>query len=248
MAFSRLLSFRLHHSPTSPLFYDNSPTPTGEFSFILTYMNITAAIPTRGLIFARTIRSLQQNGIYDPITIEGMPMPECHESAVFAALQRVTDAILLMEEDMELPSNAISEMVSKMNDGFDIVAIDYPVDNGCSTICYRGDEILWCGLGATLINRKVFETIKRPWFDNSYSYRIESEDPLILEKINVPNKYGGHDINFCLKSIEAGFKIGTINKKAKHLRCSHLERGKTNNEVFEIRELKLEKEQRYASS
>ena len=195
--------------------------------------NVFTVIPTRGLVFARTIVSLARNKIDEIHFIQNLPIPDAHNEGVRAALFNYVPYILFVEEDMEIPDNVIYEML-KIDKP--IVACDYPMDNGYSTICKVKEEIWWCGLGCTMIKRGVFENMKDPWFDSSYSWRIE--EPFSLTRIENPNKYGGHDVNFGMKVREMGFEIVQVpGFEAKHLRCDSLDKGKYNEGVSPIREL-----------
>lgn len=200
-----------------------------------TYKNIITVIPTRGLVYARTIESLKNNGIGGFLTISGYPLPESHNEAVRRTLTEYVEYVLFVEDDMELPPHTIERML-KAN--APITAVEYPMDNGYSTVARQGNEVLWCGLGCTLIKQDIFRNIPDPWFETDHSYRI-NENPFSLEKIDNPNKYGGHDINFCLKCRNYGFKTVCIEGiEAKHLRNRGVERhDRTQDGRYEIYEL-----------
>ena len=60
------------------------------------------------------------------------------------------------------------------------------------------------------------------------------ENPLKLEKISNPYKYGGHDINFSIKAREMGAIIAHVpNLEAKHYRYKEIERGKYNEGIYQ---------------
>lgn len=193
-------------------------------------------IPTRGLIYSRTLTSLIKSNINlnkDLIIVEGLPIPDSHNKGVEIALQDYDPYILFIEEDMVLPEGALDKMI-KMDKP--VVCIDYPVGNGYSTIAKKNGEILWCGLGCTLIRRNIFDAIEKPWFDISYSWRIVSDNPFKIEKVENLNKYGGHDINFFIKVRKAGYKIYQLpGFEAEHLECLALKKGDYNQGVFEIK-------------
>lgn len=192
-------------------------------------MSITTVIPTRGMVYAETLLSIQRNRLAPPIIVSGLPLPESHNECVRCALKDYVSYILFVEDDMVLPDGAIEEMV-KVN--APIVALDYPMDNGYSTICRQDGRILWCGLGCTLINASVFRNIPEPWFETNYSYRIE--EPFKLTRIENPNKYGGHDINFFIKARKWGYTAASLEGfEAKHLRSKPI-RTQDNNGGYEI--------------
>lgn len=204
-------------------------------------MEVITICPTRGLIFEKTISSLKKNGITDFITKVGS-IPDVQNELVREAMKEYSSYVFFVEDDMEIPEGCIEKM-KKMDKA--IVSVDYPMDNGYSTICRQSEEILFCGLGCSLVKRGVLEAIGDPWFDISYSWRIK--EPFELEKIDNPSKYGGHDINFCMKAREKGFTIHQLEGyEAKHLRCENLQKSGYNDGEFIIKELlPVNKRQQY---
>ena len=174
-------------------------------------MKLAILIPSRGLINSRTIESVLEN-IYDShfyykfFFTHDLPIPDAQNTLVRRALDWEADYLWFVEEDMLIPKDTLQKMYMLMQP---IVAVDYPVGEkryGC--IARKAGEILWFGLGCTLIHDEVFEEIKEPWFETSKTVRITNEDPFeyVIDK-NVPNKYGGHDILFGLKAKEKGVEI-----------------------------------------
>ena len=199
-------------------------------------MKIAVLLPSRGLVFLETIRSLFENlkdYKWELIPISGLPIPEAQNEAVKRALRGLdNDIFLWIEEDMIVPEGMVKKML-EMNK--EVVCVDYPVAGGWSTIKKVNGEIQHCGLGCTLIKRKVFETIPEPWFETNKSIRAETG-----EILDIPMKYGGHDIYFGLKLKKYGFKIHQLEGvECEHLRCSDLNRRENNNGVYGI--YKLEK-------
>lgn len=189
-------------------------------------MNIAVLLPTRGILFTRTLSSLLRNvfgrsgGLQggvgtDFIVSEGLKIPEAQNFLVEEGLKTDADAFLMIEEDNVLPDGAIEKMLETPGD---IICIDYPVANGYSTICRKGGKILWCGLGCTLIYRRVFETLSKPIFRTDQTLRITDLEKMEYVLEDVPNKYGGHDILLGYYANLAGFTIS----QAKGFESSHL--------------------------
>lgn len=194
-------------------------------------MDVVTVIPTRGLIYAETIESLRRNGINGFLTIQGLPIPDAQNEAARQALEEFSSYVLFIEDDMVMPDGALEQMM-KVDEA--IVAVDYPMDNGYSTICRKNGEILWCGLGCTLIKRKVLASLPEPLFETDHSWLIK--EGFELERIENPNKYGGQDINFCMKARKYGYSIAQLEGfEAKHLRNTGLERkDRTNDGRYEV--------------
>jgi hypothetical protein len=179
---------------------------------------IAVMICTRGMIFGQTIASISKNLKslnHQIITVIGLPIPDAQNEAVKRALKTPATHFLSVEEDMDIPDNVVRRMLELNKD---IVALDYPVDSGHSTIQRKEGKIIFCGLGCTLFNRRVFKKMSPPWFETSKSLRIVSTKPFEYVVDDIPYKYGGLDNYFCHKARELGFDIHDVDGEAKHLR------------------------------
>ena len=193
-------------------------------------MTTAVLIPTRGIIYTRCINSVLTGvpGLTTDLILvsEGLKIPEAQNYLVKKGLSTSVDNFLMMEEDNVLPEGVFDKMVA--SDG-DIVCVDYPVDNGTSTVCRKNGEILWCGLGCTLVRRHVFEQLSKPIFRTDQSLLITDLDKWEYELQDVPNKYGGHDILFGYYARLKGFKITQVNGvESPHLRSDLFARNQNN--------------------
>lgn len=192
---------------------------------------IAILLPTRGLIFEQTIKSVSNIPNSTLITVSGMPIPEAQNWLVTEALGApdVTH-LYFVEEDMEIPEGTLEKMLDLNKD---VVCVDYPVNGGWSTIKRVDREIQHCGLGCTLVKREVFERLSEPWFRTDKSVDAKTE-----EIMDIPMKYGGHDIFFGIAVRKAGYKITQLEGvECGHLRCEQLVRREDNDNRYEIRRL-----------
>lgn len=193
-------------------------------------MRIAVLLPTRGLIFGKTIKSLFENlrsHRWELITVVGLPIPNAQNELIRRALRTDCSYFWLVEEDVIIPPKTLKKMLRKDKD---VICVDYPVISGWSTIKKENGEIKHCGLGCTLIKREVFEEIPGPWF--SIDKSLDADTGKILD---IPMKYGGHDIFFGIKLREHGFKIHQLDGvECGHLRCSDLNRREDNDGVYKI--------------
>jgi hypothetical protein len=80
---------------------------------------------------------------------------------------------------------------------------------------------MWCGLGCTLISRKVFEALEEPYFRSDKALLLNAWPE--IKWINAGEQaYGGHDIYFGMKAREKGFKIIKADGEARHLKLEAL--------------------------
>ncbi len=197
-----------------------TPTPHGRLEEAHGGLQVIGVVlPSRGLIFAEVMESLIENlqgydyKIYQSI---GLGIPHGHNNATERALADGCSHIWFVEDDTVAPPDALGRMLHAEGD---IVAIDYGV-NGWSCIARAkiDSEILWCGLGCTLVKRKVFEELERPYFRDDMQLRLNDWKWIPAPK----NRYGGQDIWFCCKAREKGFKIQQIQGECKHLKLDSL--------------------------
>jgi len=204
-------------------------------------MRIAVCLPTRGLIFAETIKALIKElkpYEYELIIVSGLPIPDSHNTCVEEALVTDCNWILFLEEDIVLPEGAIKLFKNEIQKGAKVVIIDYPIEGSESCVIKKDGKLLWGPLGCTLIAREVFEDMPRPWFRTDKTLLITNEKTFEYKIQDVPNKYGGHDILFYLYLRQKGIPVGIVEGvKAKHLRLESWERKTMNNGVHKIYEL-----------
>lgn len=191
-------------------------------------------LPTRGLLFTEVLEGIEkERSLVNEKTIlfttYNKPIPVAQNYLVEKALKNSEISHLFMVEEDTVPlAGALEKLLQ--SDG-DIVAIDYGV-SGWSCIAKDSiGEILWCGLGCTLIKREVFEKLEKPWFRIDKTLRLND-----WQWIDNPAKYGSLDIWFCTKAKEAGFKIKQVEGECKHLQLDSLGEKEYNNGIHNVSE------------
>ena len=200
-------------------------------------MIIKAVLPTRGLIYAKTIQGLLENIHPQNIVISsGLPMPNCFNDGIRSALDLGADYIWMVEEDNELPRGVLSELLRVAEQGNPIVTMDYTVGGGNSHVYKIDGKIAWCGLGCTLINRKVFDSIPEPWFevDKHLDFKGDDFELRDIPKENVGKSWGGHDsLFFYIKAKQ--FPITVLEGwHGEHYRCEEMPKIEKNNGHYKI--------------
>ena len=194
---------------------------------------IAVILPSRGLIFAEVEQSISDNLAkykYKIYRSFNLVIPDGHNILTEQALADGCSELLYVEEDTVMPDGAMEKFL--MADS-DITCVDYAV-NGYSCITKnRSGEILWCGLGCTLVKSKVFAKLEKPYFRSDKLLLLNSWPN--IEWIDAGEQgYGGQDIFFCIKAREAGFKITQVEGECKHLKLEELGRAEINKGLHRI--------------
>jgi hypothetical protein len=195
--------------------------------------------PSRGLIHSRTVEAVEANrraavdaGHTDLgwVVTHDLPIPDCHEAVFERALATGAEYVFSVEEDMVPPCGAL---LASIELHADIAAMQYPVGLPSGMVDVKGKASTgtfnclqaspggvfdWCGLGCTLIARRVFETLPRPWFATDKTYEVWHFGNVMTQRnvVDNPFDYGGEDVNFGQRVTELGFLIRQVPGIAGH--------------------------------
>jgi hypothetical protein len=108
----------------------------------------------------------------------------------------------------------------------DVVAINYPLKQAPDHLCcgYVFGELIWVGLGCTLVKREVFEALEQPWFQTDCTLVTRhhakgcggADWEIGLQR--GPRPYGGQDLFFCFNAWNQGYSINLV----EGVLCDHL--------------------------
>jgi hypothetical protein len=196
---------------------------------------VACVLPTRGLIYAKTIKGMLENVVQNNaalVIVEGKPMPDCFNDGVEEALSLGASHIWFLEEDNEAPSGVLKAMLDANKP---IVTIDYPVAKERSVIHKDKDgKVLWCGLGCTLIRREVFDNIPKPWFEVNKLFN-QNGDVIDIPQEKVAKSWGGHDVLFFNTKIKDDITVLPI--RGEHYRALELPKREMNSGCYTIKSL-----------
>ena len=175
--------------------------------------------PSRGLIFSKTAEELLRN-------LKGIPhkiyfahkkgIPECFNDPLEEALadEDITH-IWFVEDDMVLPDGTLKKLMAVDKA---VVTADYPItkDGRGSVYTDADNKVIFCGTGCLLVDRHVFDEIKKPVFRTSTKWNVKNYGEFIKFQA-IPNDtkdgYGLHDINFCMELFQMAIPIHVIKTK-----------------------------------
>lgn len=198
-------------------------------------VKIGVVIPTRGLIFTRVLEALEEQRKDYDITVYysySLPIPQGHNDLCEKALRDGNEYVFFLEEDVVIPARAIEKMLTVQAD---IVCTDYAVSGWSCITKDKAGEILWCGLGATLIHRRVFEALEKPYFRTDMVLDLpDFKWRKLPEEYVRTRNYGSLDIWFFTKAREKGFKIVQVEGECEHLKLVELGKKETNHGLHQI--------------
>lgn len=171
--------------------------------------------PSRGLVHSRMLEAVLSN-VEQAVGAgheyrgwrlsHSLPIPASHESVTSAGMASGAEAFWYVEEDNVPPPGALLALMALQTP---VAALDYPVGESPTSGCilHRIGAPLLVGLGCTLVNRRVFEALERPWFRTDVAYQMRGN---ALVELDHGYEYGGLDVSFSVRVAEAGFALGEV--------------------------------------
>jgi hypothetical protein len=179
-------------------------------------MKIGVVLPTRGLVYTKVEQAIEEMGSGIRVYRSwNLPIPDGHNQLAKQALEEGNDLVFFIEEDTVPPKGGLEKLLQADSD---IACMDYGISGwGCVTKNPKG-EILWCGLGCTLVKRKVLEKMTYPYFRADMSLRLNDWTWQELPEQYIKTKqYGSLDIWFCTQARKLGFTIKQVEGECEHL-------------------------------
>lgn len=181
-----------------------------------------AGIPTRGLVFSKTIDTVLANKPDKLVFSHSKPVPEAYNHLVDLFLESRATHLWFIDDDMLLPKTILDDMLLLDTD---VAMCDYPLETGNSAQ-YLDGEFSYGGMGCVLVKRKVFESGIR--FRTHIGYKLPNLTPIERD----PDFHGGQDVDFFVQCRERGFNIKVAGKVG-HLRIKGI-RPVGNNTAFNV--------------
>jgi hypothetical protein len=131
----------------------------------------------------------------------------------------------------------------------DITTVQYNDKNGSpfGIVHYNEKgEVMWAGMGATVIKREVFEKLGEPYLRADVRYKVVKKNtpngPIVTEFEEIETRtdwqYGGQDVDLYTRVKKLGFSVVCLpNYKAAHFQLVQLGEPHTNNGMHVIRQV-----------
>ena len=201
-------------------------------------MNISICCPTRGLLFTEVLESVVRIGKKHEIKIHAshnIPVPRAFNYLVEEALKDKYPFIYFIEEDTVPISEITDEMIRYFADPtVGAVCVNYPLHNGQGTVVRHQDtsDLMYCGLGSTMVRADLFYKIPQPWFrsDKAFYFTPFRE----WKDVDPEKQYGLYDVYFFCMLRHMGYQLIQMPGMAKHLRIDKLGNSQYNQGLHEI--------------
>ena len=153
-------------------------------------------------------------------------IPDCFNTPCQEALNDGCDYVMILEEDVVPPIDAISWLVEELYTS-DIAFYDYPLDQGKRVTTSLGGKIV-TGTGCVMFRAGVLKDLMPFSVDRVYDSQGE---PAVMP--NDPNVYGRQDIDMYLRAHQKGYSIRQVGV-ADHYHVQEWGSPRTNNGCHQI--------------
>lgn len=169
------------------------------------------------------------------------PIPKCFEDPTEAALKdNDVTHFWFVEDDMILPPSILSDLLAVREP---VVTVDYPVSKNGQGALFKGSDgsVIFSGTGCLLVERKVFDQIKKPYFRSDIGWSAVNYGKGLV-KLMASDRgtsfktYGLHDVNFGAKLHKAGIPITVLEQTVGQRKLLALGKTGSNNGAHQIEE------------
>lgn len=204
---------------------------------------IAVIIPSRGLMFSRTAEEIVRNTRdinHKKFFAHGLPIPDCFEVPTQRALEddEITH-IWYVEDDMILLDNLL---LALLQEDADVITCDYPADRNGRGVVFKAKDgqIVFGGLGCTLVKREIMDKMKPPYFRTDIKWRPTNLGSAVMFMASNPTskadpeEYGKQDVNFFMKLHKVNAKISLYPITIGQRKLIKLGKAGTNNGAHQI--------------
>lgn len=205
---------------------------------------IAVILPSRGMSFSKSMEELLREldgKDYRIFFSIGNALPDCFNIPIEEALKdKSFTHILIVEDDMILPSGILQAMLDK---DYPVVSLDYPFrkDYEATTLHAPDGYALYTGTGFLLIERWVLDKMPKPVFvtHTAWEMLIDRKNTLVIWPQDVSDRetYGLHDVHFGITMWSNDMPIYVMPKTAGQRKLRALGKSHSNNGKHDIYQL-----------
>lgn len=186
-------------------------------------------ICSRGLLHSRMMESVDREiaSMDNPtswkrVYSHDLPIPDAQNEVTDRALKFEGEHLWFVEEDIVVPRGTLRALIDV---DVHIAIATYKLPGGLmSHHAFRDTgELVYGGLGCTLIHRSTFDVIEEPYWRSDIGYTMQGD----ASRYEWP--YGGQDVQFFMRARDKGLKRQFIGIECDHLFVKEYGQPKTNN-------------------
>lgn len=214
-------------------------------------MKVAVILPSRGLIFSQTADEILQNVKDIPHKFffsHRKPIPDCFEEPTNKALaDKEVTHLWFVEDDMILPSDTLKKLLEADKA---VVTVNYPTTNkqDAAVLTIKG-RIVYAGTGCTLVKRRVFDELKKPYFRDDIVWIPKNMGGYIkftgIKRTKHNKGYGLHDVNFFMNLYKLDIPVHKLDFTVGQRKLKALGKAGTNDGAHQIEEWHKVKKDRY---
>lgn len=196
-------------------------------------------ICSRGLLHSRMIesvdREVEESGLatWPREYSHDLPIPDAQNDVTARALKHELPYLWFVEEDIVVPKGTLQKLLDA---DADIAVATYKLPGGLMShkLFKQKGTLVFGGLGCTLIHSRVFKKLEEPYFRTDRGYSVGSDDSISKSRYEWP--YGGQDVQFFIRALEAGLKRQFVDIECDHLYVEEYGEPRTNNGCHVIKQ------------
>lgn len=187
-------------------------------------MKIGVVLPSRGLVFSKTMESVFNNTKgkdWQLYMAHDLPIPDCFNIPLKLSLKDGCKLIWFVEEDMYIPPDTLDKMLALFAAGEKVISSNY-ADRRTGKSFVELDnngEVLYAGMGCLLVDAEILKKMAPDYLQTCVFWiKTGGGEKWLEPHPEIKNTgYGTQDIWLNWKIRELGYKIALVDSKIGHL-------------------------------
>ncbi len=215
-------------------------------------MKVGVILPSRGLVFSKTMESVIANLKGYDFTLymaHNLPIPDCFNEPITRALKDKVAVLWFVEEDMTFPMGTFKKMLDIFtgNDKVAVTGVYADRRTGKNLICSNEKgTVIYTGMGCLLVSADIVAKLDKPYVQRACFEKIKTKNGFDYKLVDgVKNEwYGTQDVYFSYSLRKLGLRILTVEAKIGHLQLIKRGVDEKNTGTHEIEEVFITSEEK----